>query len=338
MVVQENKLSPVRSGPAKAGQAGKMNIRKPVQALVVAAIIAALVYFIIYNAGTIKKILIIKPSYIALLVGLLVAGRLLAGLRIKVIVGISGVKLSFMEWFGTAVITNFYNCFMFKGGVALTAVYLKQNHRLNYSKYVSLTIGAMSLVGLSSAIVGLTCSFYGYSAGAFSPVLMAIFGAMLAGMALVMIMPVGRFPQKPVFKYPNTLLQSWDALRGDKKAVSQLFVLETCVLVIFAVRYYITFRMFETPVPLYICFILSPFNIISNVLSIVPNGYGVREAMVGLAAKLARTGFTEGVMATVVNRVLMMIVSFIMAPVFSYFLVGNFKLKVRTDGNQRGDI
>ena len=297
----------------------------------VAAILAALVYFIRYNAETIKKILIIKPSYLALLIGLLLAGRVLAGLRIKIIVGISGVRLSFMEWFGTAVITNFYNCFMFKGGVALTAVYLKQNHRLNYSKYVSLTIGAMSLVALSSALVGLACSFYGYNKGAFSPVLMAIFGAMLLGVVLVMMMPVGRFPQKPVFKYPNTLLQSWDALRGDKSAVLRLFVLELCVLALFAVRYYITFRMFETPVPLYICFILSPFNIISNVLSIVPNGYGVREAMVGLAAKLARVGFTEGVMATVVNRVLMMLTSFVLAPVFSYFLVGNFKLKVKTD-------
>ncbi len=301
-------------------------LKRWIQTFLIAAITAGLVWFIRDNWPLIKKILIIRPSYVALIMSLLLIGRVMAGLRIKLIVGLSGVKLRFMEWFGTAVITNFYNSFFFKGGVALTAIYLKNNHRLNYSKYVSLTIGSMSMVGLSAAIIGIACSLYGYFKGAFDLALAVIFAVMLIGVVIVLLLPGIRFPRKKIFKLPNTLFECWDVLRGDKITVLKLFILETTVLCLFALRYYLTFKMFEIPVPFYVCLILCPFNIVTNVVSIIPNAYGVREAVVGFASKLAGIGFTGGVMATLVNRVLMMIVSFTLTPVFSYYLMGNFKV------------
>jgi len=306
-------------------------MKRWVQIILVAAIIAGLVIFVRHHSDYIKKALDLKPSYIFMLVALVIVGRVLAGLRIKLIVELFDVRLSFMEWFGTAVITNFYNCFLFKGGTALTAVYLKNRHRLNFTRYASLNVGVIVIVMLVSAMTGLACSLYGYIKGAFDLPLVLIFGAMLAGVAVMMLMPKFRFPDVAVLRPFNTLLECWEMMRSRRGTVLKLLVLEAAVLTAFSIRYYIAFRMFSTAVPLYICFILSPFNIISNVLSLIPSGYGVKEALVGAVSKIARTGFTEGVMATMINRVLMMLVAFALAPVFSYFLVGNFNLKVKTD-------
>jgi uncharacterized protein (TIRG00374 family) len=118
----------------------------------------------------------------------------------------------------------------------------------------------------------------------------------------------------------DKVLSGWNFLRKDYKVVLKLSGLNFLIMFVFALRYYIVFKMFSSAIPLFVCLIISSLSVIVQFASIIPGAYGLREAIAGFVTKLSNFGFVPGAMATIVDRVIMMFTAFILGTVSSYKL------------------
>lgn len=289
--------------------------------LFILVITAAFIIFIHRNAKEIKEALKIRPSFLLYIILLNLANKVFVGLKTRKVIGGFGVRLKIKEWLGASIITNFYNYLAPKSGTALTAVYFKNKHGINYKKYLSVLIITTVITILTCGIAGILASIYAYSTALINnTAFFVIFAGMILGSGVLLCMPSMRLPDKGVFDKINKVLEGWHILRKNIKMVFFLAFLDIGIIFVIALRYYIIFKMLSINTSLVNCMLLSPFNIIFHFATFIPGGYGVKEAVVGLMAKLTNIGFATGVLATLGDRVIVMLFAFITGPIFSLLL------------------
>ena len=127
------------------------------------------------------------------------------------------------------------------------------------------------------------------------------------------------------------VLDGWHRLKRNHKLVFVVILFETAILSLIAVKYYFIFRMLGVPVLFSACLILAPVNVISHFVNIIPQGYGVKEALIGLTAKVLGYGLDLGVLVALIDRIVMMSVAFVMGPIFSHILFGRYYFKAVED-------
>ncbi|MEW6407140.1 MAG: lysylphosphatidylglycerol synthase transmembrane domain-containing protein [Patescibacteria group bacterium] len=280
--------------------------------------------FIIYfrrNYSHLKDVIKIKPHFLIWLVLLNITNKILGGFKIRTALEIFKIRLSFMQWFGASVINNFYNYLAPKSGSALLAVYFKNNHKLEYNKYLSTLVVMAMITILTLGIIGFVTSLYAYKNYIItSSLFILIFIAMITLPLILLIMPRIYFNKKGFFEKINRFLVGWHTLRKNKKMIALLFLSDVGILMSLAFRYYIMFKMFSLNTNLISCILIAPFNILMHFATIVPGGYGIKEAIVGFVSKLTNIGFDGGVISTLSDRIINMTVSFILGPLFSFIL------------------
>lgn len=293
-----------------------------------------LVVFVRANLDYLKRAAGVNPGVFLLIAGLGVLNRMLNGLKIREVVNLFGVRLSFREWYGMAAITNFYNYFIPKGGVALAAAYAKKTHGFDYSKYLSFAMGDVLVVFMVSGVLGFSASVYGSVIRVFEGwFISGAFLGLAAVMAGIILLPEVRLPEKGILIKLNRVLRAWDILRKETSLVVKLFLLNLMVLVVFGLRYYILFRVFSSEVPLFVCFLISPLSLIVRMIGVVPGGYGLGEALAGFMTKLADFGFVPGTVISLIDRVIIMSLAFVQGSIFSYLLIR--KSNLRLQGEER---
>ena len=292
------------------------------------AITVLFVLFIRANSEYLKKIAEITPGMLLTLIGLSLMSRLIAGLKIRTVTEVFGVKLKFKEWYGTASIMNFYNYFLSKSGTALAGAYLKKNHGFNYSKYLSLIMGDIMVIFIASGIMGFTAYIYGLLVGMFENWLLAVFFLCLALVMISMVfIPEVKLPDKGIFTKVNKVIEGWNTIRRNRALMGKMFLLNIGLMVAGALRYYILFRLFADKVPLFICLLIAPLNSMAQIVSFIPAAYGIREGITGIVTKLANFGFVPGAMVALVDRVIMMSVAFVQGPIFSFLFIKQSGIK-----------
>lgn len=320
-------------GKAKDLLSRKVFWHRTLQVLIAGVITAFFVYFISRNLGTVKKAFSMPLGVLAVLVGLSVINRLLAGLKMRTIMKLFDIDLRFAEWFGCAAINNLYNYFISKSGAAITSVYMKKKHGLRYSRYISLFAGDVLVAFFVSGLLGAVCSFFAWGEGAENALALGYVFLFLTLAALVVIlMPDINFKgEGALVKRINNLLHGWNLLRKDLLTVLVLSFLNLMIMVTFALRYYLILREFSGNVPFYVTLVIAPLSVIVQFISVIPGAYGLREAVAGFATGTARMGFSAGAIATLVDRVIMMAVAFVLGTTSSYFLLGKRPGKIEED-------
>ncbi len=244
------------------------------------------------------------------------------GLKTKRLVGAFKIRLSFTEWFGTAIINNFYNYLAPKSGTAIVGVYFKNRHNLHYRGYVSLLITSGMITVLASGILGFLASLFMLSKlSQHSLIFIMFYGFMIIVPLALFWVPKVHFPIKKIKEKINRFLEGWNVLRKDKRLLSFLFLMDACTIILMAMRYYIMLRMLSVDVNFMKCIVISPFNIIVHVATLVPGAYGIKEAAVGLVSQLTGMGFSSGMLATLSDRIVVMTLTFILGPIFSLILM-----------------
>ena len=269
-----------------------------------------------------KRLTEITPGMLLLLIVLSLASRMITGLKIKTLTRLFNIDLPFKEWYGTAVIINFYNYFISKSGTAIGGAYLKKKHGLNYSRYVSALMGDVMVMFIAGGILGFSVYYYGFYVKMFDSWVAALAFLFLACVMIGMVfLPEIKLPEKGILIKVNKVLEGWNLLRKDKVLVAKLFFLNIGVMVASAARYYILFHLFADRVPIFICLLIAPLNVMAQILSVIPSAYGVREGITGAVTKLADFGFVPGAMVALIDRVIMMLVGFAQGAIFSFLLI-----------------
>ncbi len=253
------------------------------------------VIFVCENVDYLRRASQVHFAALIFIVALAVANRFIHGLKIKMTAKVLGINLRFMDWYGMAVINNFYNYFLTKSGTALAASYAKKAHGFPYSRYLSLVMGDIILLVTAAGVLGFSASFYAAANGLLEGWIPSIiFLCFLLAALCIVFLPKIKLPEKGIFVKVNSAIHGWDTIRKNTALVLKLFFLNLTLMILSAVRYFIIFRVFSSDIPFFLCLLISPINFIVQILSIIPSAYGVREALTGLITKLANFGFVPG--------------------------------------------
>lgn len=310
--------------------------RKHIYMALFLVITVLFVIFVRENMDYLRRASQVHVGVLILVVALALANRFIHGLKIKITAKVLGIDLRFMDWYGMAVINNFYNYFLTKSGTALAATYAKKAHGFPYSRYMSLVMGDVLLMFTAAGVLGFTASFYAATNDLLEGWIPSIiFLCFLLGALCIVLLPAIKFPDKGIFIKVNNVMHGWNSIRKNTALVLKLFFLNLTLMILFGLRYFIIFRVFSSDIPLFLCLLISPINFIVQIVSIIPSAYGIREALAGLITKLANFGFVPGAMASLVDRVIMISIAFIQGPIFSYLLVKKTGVKLEEQANEK---
>jgi uncharacterized membrane protein YbhN (UPF0104 family) len=144
---------------------------------------------------------------------------------------------------------------------------------------------------------------------------------MVAGPMILFCLSNFKLPAKGIFEKFGKFFEGWHILHKSIKTMLFLSIMDIATILLMAWRYFILFRMFSLPAGFAPCVLISPFNIITHFATMVPGAYGIKEAAVGAVSTLTNISFTSGALATLSDRIIMMTLSFVMGPIFSFILL-----------------
>lgn len=236
-----------------------------------------------------------------------------------------GIYLKRREWFGLASINTTLNNVFFKAGSLVTSNYLKRKHDFPYMSFIG-SLGADLLILLfMSSLVGGIVFFYILAQNNISE---KWIGALylLAAVVLFLIMK-----GKLTFKNKNhvildalaRILQSFNQILQNKKLLYSLCAHNGALLTVQSLRFFVICNILGQTVPLPYCFLFTTVVYFVSAVPMFQSDVGVRELAVGFLAELTGLGFNQGLLATIVDRVVVLFCTALMAGIFKNVLLSS---------------
>ena len=302
-------------------------MRKIISFIVLMAILIIAIIFIKNNLNEFSKIPSISPIYIIPLIILTIFTLSINGLRIKLFGDYYNIKLSINEWFGLSAITTMGNHMTpFRGGVAARAFYMKRIHNFSYTSFLT-TIAASYVLrffiyGLLGVILSLIILRYYnfYNNILFLSLVLLTFISLLS----IIVFPIFRQTKNKFLNRILKILDEWNIMRKNYNFLFKILLLDLGLWVVRSLKLFFVFKAFSFDIPFIFILLISVLSIISVFISLTPAGLGVVEAVVAFSAEVVGIGFVGGLYAGVLDRVVTVIIIFILGPIFSYRLMKDY--------------
>ncbi|HPS19546.1 MAG TPA: lysylphosphatidylglycerol synthase transmembrane domain-containing protein [Candidatus Omnitrophota bacterium] len=297
--------------------------KKTFQVAFVVVVTVVFIFFIQSHLDYLKKAASMSPLLIVAVISMDILSKACSGLKIKIVLKKFGIRLSFKEWYGLSSMSAYYNYFFSKSGTVLAATYVRKKYGFNYSKYAGFLMGDVATVVIASGVLGTVASLLweNFTKNSTHSIVVVSFFILFVMASLVFFIPKFRLPKRGIMTKINSAMDGWYSVKAKPDILVAMFFLNMAIIVIFAIRYYVLFRVFSDPVPFSICCLVSPLANLTQILSVVPSAYGLREAVMGGMTKLYDFGFVSGAIVSIIDRVIMMLVFFILGPLFTYMLM-----------------
>jgi len=298
-------------------------MKKPLQIILTALLILIGAIYLYVNRSQLAVLRQIQIHDFCILFAVILAFFYISGYTFKLIVGLLNVELSVSETIGLSILTNFGNYLApVRPGAALKAVYLKASKGLPYAKFTSVlavnTFLAFFMTGLAGLILILLLIKENVQIPIILPFvcLFLIIGSVIAfACKMPNIKARGRITQ---------LLQSgisgFQAINVQKRKLFWIcltFVAQFlwCALINEAV-----FRSLGIPIGLLSALVIGVFAAIAN--------FFTQEAVIAYLLSITGFDFTTGVIGAGLSRVIHMIITFSLAPLFVHTLFKSEDLKL----------
>lgn len=267
----------------------------------------------------------ISPLQIIGMFGLAVLTIVVNGSKLNRIILGFGIALQIREWFGLASITTTLNNVFFKAGSLVTSNYLKRKYDFPYMAFIG-SFGADQLILLFINSLAGGVIFFAILAQNGIPHRWVGIAYLLAAVVLLLIM-MG----KVTFKNRNHLfgdalariLQSLNRILQNKKLFYTLCAHNLALLAIFSLRFYLICHILGQTVPLPYCFLFTTVVLFVSAVPMIQSDVGTRELAVGFLAELVGLGFNQGLLATIVDRVIVLFCTALIAGIFKNLLLSS---------------
>ncbi len=292
-----------------------------------AILIIVLFLFIFYihnNKEDFNNLSIVRPGYLISLgiIAIIFAGC--GGLITKFVLIPFNINLKTKEWYGLSIITTFYNLIApFGGGIFSRAIYLKKKHDFEYSKFVSTVSGIYIINFMAASIMGLIslAGLY-YYYGIFSWTLFIIFiGAFVCSFFVILFSPSLQKRDSYFLDKVRETLEGWNNIRKNKRTVSYISVLFISQIIIGTIATMLSYGAMGAQISFIEGLFLTSISTLGLIISITPSNLGVSEALAVFSALLIDINPAVSLSATLLNRVVSLVVLFILGPIFSYYLI-----------------
>jgi uncharacterized protein (TIRG00374 family) len=228
-----------------------------------------------------------------------------------------------------------------RGGMALRALYLKQNHFFPYTQYVSFTAGTYLLNLSIAAFIALILSGGLFIFNALENIIFLYISSALLIFIIGVIIFLYKFnPQKlpekhKVLKWIKQAAQGLKQFKNQPNKVFNLAVIQLGFILAISLRLFVAFQVLDMPVNYPKLILINALVAFSMVFSITPGNIGIKEGIIGLSSSLLGISPEEALLGAVLDRVVAIIVVFGLGGVFSQVLLKNLHIKKQTDENSK---
>lgn len=276
---------------------------KILSALFISAVIIAFGTFIFQQKDSLSELFSLSFSDLFLIIILSLFAFTVRGFINKTLYQSVGANITIHEGFSLAIINTVGNILPLSGGLAAKGMYLKQNHHLSYTRYLSATTALFILFASISGIIGavsIVLLFY-YTEILFTTLLIGFI--CLNGTLVIFLIPLPKLNNQ---RLNNLLLEAqkgWHVIAQNHMAAIQLASLHTISNILIAGRLLIVFNIFSQDIHILHTLTFSSASILTSLINIAPGGFGVREGIVGGLSSVMGFDLGVGALATLLDRV-----------------------------------
>ncbi|MHC4385451.1 MAG: lysylphosphatidylglycerol synthase transmembrane domain-containing protein [Planctomycetota bacterium] len=298
-----------------------IKIKKTLQWAVALFCVGYIAWYFTQNKDDLLKLQHFKISS---LLGILVCfciGQLITCWRFHIILEkISQKKIDFLKWVKCFVLLRFFNQIMPQSGNIYSGHLLKKNYGVTYTQYIS---GHFSLIWLhlcQNLLIGFILILIldphfkigAYNAPAFVGLMAAVM--LLGPIGIHYLLPASAILPKPL-RYlrdkssevlSNGLKQLKDMKFMAKFIVSGIFIYLNNLLL-----FYICFSSLSVSISIAPLVMFLVLLLLSNRIMVTPGNIGFRELAFGFAAKYLYIGQAEGILVSIVIRIIGMSTVFV---------------------------
>ena len=293
--------------------------------LITGLFIIVLVFFATKFRQELSVIREISPLQIIGMLGLAIMTIFVNGSKLNRIALGFGIPLQRREWFGLSSITTTLNNVFFKAGSLVTSNYLKRKYDFPYMSFIG-SFGADQLILLFINSLAGGIIFFAILAQNDVPHKWVGIAYLLAAVALLLIM-MGKI----TFKNRNhfigdalaRILQSLNRILQNRKLFYTLCAHNMALVVIFSLRFYLICHILGQTVPFLYCFLFTTVVLFVSAVPMIQSDVGTRELAVGFLAELVGLGFNQGLLATLVDRVIVLFCTALIAGIFKNMLLSS---------------
>jgi uncharacterized membrane protein YbhN (UPF0104 family) len=298
-------------------------LTKTIKFLITLALLGVFISFLVRYKEQLVIVREISVGQFGVIFLLVVLSVTLNGSKLNRLTRFFSLKLSAREWFGLSSITTTLNNIFFKAGSLAASNYLKRKHDFPYMNFLG-SLGADQLIlFFMSGVLGCGISFYlmTETVKGFQFVALAYLFLVLVLFLATQFAP--RFNRQN-HKTLDALVRAVDALSRilkDRKIFLILCAHNIALIVLTSLRFFVACKILHLEVPLVHCFLFTTVMIFVSALPLFQSDIGTREMAVGLLSELAGTGFSEGLLATTLDRVFVFFLTLLFTLYFKNLLV-----------------
>ncbi len=298
-----------------------MNNKKIWWIFITLLILISIIFFVL-KKEEISNILDISISLILILIVLNFVTLVVNGLRILVLMEPYNIKLNPSEWLGVSILNTAGNYLTpFQGGLFFRSIYFKKKYNFPYTSFIT-TVLASYIVGFFIyGVFGVILVLFFNSNFLFKlPLLIFFLILSIITLYIILFSPKIKDTKIKLFNRIIKIINEWSNISKKKTFVLKLLLIEFFSLVLIALRMFYSFKAISYSLGFVSSLFVSIFFSMSVLLSITPAGLGIRESFVGISSQIIGLNFDKGVIATSIDRIIIIILIIFLGPLFSYIL------------------
>lgn len=287
-----------------------------------ALVIVGLVVYIWKHWGDIEAGMVLSAGKLSFLAMLIFVTWILSSLPMLILARLMHRRIGFWENFAVLVAGMLGNYLPMRMGTIIRMRFFKKVHDLEYTAFIGImgvrTILLLALTGILGCIGLIGLAIVGQNVSAPAPIAFAL-------MALVSLL-ILFLPLKPTDQngtYWGRLLRQLSAghftLRDNPKAFCLLVSVMLAQFVILGMRLYISFQVFGLELSVWSLLLLGPAATMVSFVNITPGNLGVKEWIIGGLAGITGMDFQNGVFAGILDRSVLMALTFVIGPICLYY-------------------
>jgi uncharacterized membrane protein YbhN (UPF0104 family) len=299
-----------------------MSSRPVLLTLILLLVLAGFVYYLSSNAAELSGMVRLSVPGVLGIAIISLAFPLTNGLINTHLFRAMGANLTSVDGFLLAASATFANQLPLPGGIVTRGLYLKRMHGLSFSQYmgsqVALFICSVTMNGFIG--LGILMETILLRRSTVHPLLLVAFAAMAAAI-LVLWVPLERVNLPPRLRvWRDEAVQGWILLAHDRRLLLKLLGLQLATTLLLAARYWLAFRMLSQNVSPGQVLLFSAGSILTQTISFLPGGLGVREVIVGGIASILGFGLAASVAAVGLDRLVATAVTVLLGSVSTVLL------------------
>lgn len=289
-----------------------------------------LAWYVYTHWDEMKVLLTLTPETLATLLALGLLSCIVNCLYHLAMLRTYPIHLTLTDWMGVVCVSNAMAYVLpMRADLVFSAAYYKRVRGLAYTKSVAMVAGNVVFgvaFSLLQIFISLLCM--GWIDHAWPPTLWALLAAGTACMAIFLWLSQrteSKLRQKLTkYKLVSDVITGFNALLRNGGLLWRLLICMLASNIAHLLTNMVCFQAIGMPVTIYEALFYSSIGWLASVVAIVPGNIGLKESVMGIATVVLGALFSQGVAASLLDRVTIMIVYIFMGMVFAIPVWRNF--------------